>query len=76
MNHRPQFLARSTGGFFKENDPTVDIETLKGKWLESAIVVYVGRAGGTDEKTGKKIASTLRSRLKLYFDFGAGKPVG
>jgi hypothetical protein len=72
----PRFLSRSTGGFFKGKDPTVSIETLARKWVESAPVLYVGKAGGTNKTTGKKITSTLLSRLRAYLDFGAGKPIG
>jgi hypothetical protein len=73
---QPAFLARSTGGFFKRKDPTVSLDALREKWIESAPVIYVGKAGGTNSREGKELGSTLRSRLKLYFDFGSGKPVG
>lgn len=72
----PHFLSQSTGGFFKGRDPTVSRELLKKKWVESAVVLYVGKAGGTNKKTGKKVASTLKSRVRAYLDFGAGKPIG
>jgi siroheme synthase-like protein len=66
----PDFLERSTGGHFKGKDPTVAVSRLKSKWVEDALVLYIGEAGGPSNK------ATLRSRLKLYMQFGQGKPVG
>lgn len=72
----PRFVLQSTGGFFKKKDPTVSIETLTKKWVESALILYIGKAGGTNKNSGKRISSTLQSRLRAYLAFGAGKPVG
>lgn len=66
----PAFLEQSTGGHFKGNDPTLPVEELKRNWIIGAFVVYIGKAGGSG------IDATLRSRLKLYMDYGSGKPVG
>lgn len=73
---RSRFLAQSSGGHFKGTDPTVSIAALTNNWVDSAIVLYVGKAGGTNRKTGKPINSTLRSRLLDYLAFGAGAPIG
>lgn len=63
-SERPaDFLTTNPGGRFKDRDPTVPVELLKLKWVESR-VVYIGRGGN------------LRSRLKQYAEFGAGKPTG
>jgi hypothetical protein len=43
---------------------------LKSKWVERALVLYVGKAGGP----GK--LATLRSRSKNLMRFGQGKRVG
>lgn len=64
------FLEVGTGGFFKQKNPNVEIETLKQNWIEDSIVVYIGKAGGGDSK------ATLQTRLKQYLDFGKGKNIG
>jgi hypothetical protein len=66
----PSFIAMSTGGHFKAKDPTAPVALLAAKWVSSAVVMYVGKAGAEGGEP------TLRSRLKAYFDFGAGKAVG
>ncbi|WAC49365.1 hypothetical protein OVA03_05510 [Asticcacaulis sp. SL142] len=66
----PSFIIESTGGHFKGRDPTVSTDKLTAKWLDDESVVYVGKAGSRGSK------ATLRKRLKSYFDFGTGKPVG
>ncbi len=65
-----EFLERSPAGHFKGQDPTVPIETLHDHWIDDAIVLNIGKAGGHGSK------ATLYSRLKQYIDFGGGKPVG
>ena len=68
------FLNNGTGGYFKKKNPNVDLSTLKNKWIENTVILYIGQAGGI--RNGKWSNSTLRMRLKKYFDFGIGKPVG
>jgi hypothetical protein len=60
----PLFLQSNPGGRFKGRDPTVAVEVVEGRWVESAHLVYVGKA------------DRLRRRLRQFADFGAGKPVG
>ena len=67
---KPNFVSNGTGGFFKNEDPNVTIETLKQKWVKNSLVLYIGKAG---TKEGK---ASLQSRLKQYFQFGKGKKVG
>jgi hypothetical protein len=66
----PEFLQVSTGGKFKDKDPSVDIDLLKQNWVDDAEVLYIGKAGSNTSK------ATLQSRIKQYLDFGTGKPVG
>jgi hypothetical protein len=66
----PEFLEVGTGGHFKNKNPNKGHAYLHSKWVIDTHVVYIGKAGG------KNNASTLRSRLKLYLDFGVGKSVG
>jgi hypothetical protein len=60
----PAFLAVSPAGHFKGRDPTVDVLTLKGKWVEAVSAIYVGKA------------TSLRSRLSQYRRYGSGQAVG
>lgn len=39
----PEFLQTSTGGWFKGNDPTLELEELQARWVKRARVVYIGR---------------------------------
>ena len=43
---------------------------LKNNLVEDTLVVYIGKAGGSNSR------ATLHSRLKQYMRFGEGKPVG
>jgi hypothetical protein len=70
LSKEKEFLTVGTGGFFKGKNPNVSIQELKNNWVENAIVVYIGKAGG--EGSG----ATLQSRLGQYFRFGQGKNVG
>lgn len=63
-NAYPLFLEESIGGHFKGRNPTVTNEKLVEKWVSSASVLYIGKAG------------ISQKRLKQYMDYGSGKPVG
>jgi hypothetical protein len=62
----PEFLEVGTGGHFKNQDPNVPIPVLEQNWVNSADIVYIGKAGGPGLK------SSLRGRLQQYMRFGAG----
>lgn len=70
IGNRPQFRATGSGGHYKGTDPNVPIEKLRMNWVEETCVLYIGKAG--DEHSH----ATLRSRLRQYLQFGAGKPIG
>jgi hypothetical protein len=59
----PTFLTQSSGGRWKGKDPTVAKATLEAAWVKDAYVLYFGKA------------KSLRERVGLYLDFGAGKNV-
>lgn len=63
-NKPADFLTIGTGGFFKGKDPNVSLVELKSNWVENTKVVYIGKA------------TSLKSRLRQYFNFGQGKNVG
>ena len=65
----PQFLERGSGGLFKGKDPNVAISVLQLAWIATAMVVYVGKAGG-----GKPNAH-LKKRIDLLIQFGSGANV-
>ncbi len=62
------FLAANPGGRFKGRDPTVSVSRLEERWIPSAHVVYIGKAGGNDQRV------TLRSRIRSFMQFGLSKP--
>ncbi len=52
-------------------DPSVSIEKLQAKWIDEALVLYVGKADAG--KTGMR---GIRVRLDEYLRFGQGEPIG
>lgn len=68
---QPTYVRTSTGGWFKGRDPSVPIDKLEKKWIETAHVLYIGKAGAGG--TGTR---GLRTRLGEYLSFGAGQPIG
>ena len=63
----PIFLSQGTG-CRKYSNPKVG--DLKKKWVEGAVVLNIGKAGGPS------IKETLRKRLKKYMRFGQEKNSG
>lgn len=66
----PTFLAQSPAGKFKGKNPSVTVERLQGNWVESARIVYIGKASVASPKRG------LRRRLEEYRRHGTGEPIG
>lgn len=66
----PQFMARSVGGRYRQQDPTVAVPVLEAAWVEGAQVLYLGRAAGPG------VRSLLQQRVKRFLRFGQGKAVG
>lgn len=58
------FVQQGSGGFFKGKNPNVSIAELEQNWINNTPVLYIGKA------------SSLRKRLRQYFQFGDGKNVG
>ncbi|WP_280718556.1 hypothetical protein [Kitasatospora sp. MAP5-34] len=63
----PAFLATSTAGWRKQRDPAVNVESLAGKWVDGAEIVYIGKAD-----TGAAGGHGLRGRLAQYARHGLG----
>jgi hypothetical protein len=66
----PTFLDRSRGGWFKGKDPAVPVVRLQEEWVDGAVALYIGQAGGGSSR------ATLRKRLSTYMRFGSGAAVG
>lgn len=62
----PQYRNKSSAIPFKGKDPSVDVAVLKDKWVNSTQVIYIGKAGGLNQR------ATLRQRIKAYIKFGNG----
>ncbi|MEE9193246.1 MAG: hypothetical protein V3U21_01795 [Thermodesulfobacteriota bacterium] len=69
-NGPPRFNNTSVCGHFKGRNPLVSLDKLISKWVDSALIINIGKAGGSGSGV------TLHSRLKQYMRFGEGKPVG
>ena len=67
---KPVLFERSPAGWFKGQDPSVDVERLERKWVADASIIYIGKAGLGSRGGG------LRRRLDQYRRHGAGEPVG
>ena len=59
----PQFINPGTGGWFKGDNPNVNLATLKSRWIPDCPVLYIGQ--------GKN----LRGRVRFLLQFGQGKAV-
>lgn len=65
----PIFIDPGTGGFHKGINPNVSFPVLIKNWVKDTVVIYIGKAGGTDNYT------ILSKRLKDYLRFGKGATV-
>lgn len=65
----PEFLARSVGGWYRHVDPSVAVDQLEEKWVDGALVLYVGQAPGPG------VRSLLQQRVKRDIRFGQGKAI-
>jgi antitoxin component HigA of HigAB toxin-antitoxin module len=64
----PEFIEKSRAGRFKDSDPSYSLDVLRKKWVPTATVLYVGKAGPTAGRT-------LRKRILELVRFGSGDPV-
>jgi hypothetical protein len=64
----PSFLDESPSGWFKNLDPSYPMHRLHKKWVPGAKIIYIGKAGPTQDRT-------LRKRIDEYLRFGCGEPI-
>ena len=67
---QPDFLTKSVGPIFRDQDPTRPVDELEKRWVPGAQLLYLGRA------CGPGVRSLLRQRVKRYLRFGHGRVVG
>lgn len=72
----PEFLGVGSGPrlYKKKTNPNVCIAELSANWVDNTKVVYIGKAGGKNQK-GVEGKATIRKRLKTYLSFGKGNDV-
>lgn len=61
---------KSSAPLWRGQDPAATVEELTARWVESATLLYVGRAKGPG------VRNRLRQRIKRFLRFGHGKVVG
>jgi len=62
---RPTFVEEGSGGWFKGKNPNYCLKTVEGRWIEGAMVLYIGK---TDRP--------LRTRISEFLKFGQGHNIG
>lgn len=70
LDNSHEIRDKSRGGWFKDKDPTISKAILETRWIDEAIVLYIGQAGGI--KGDKVTEATLQKRLETYMKFGRG----
>jgi hypothetical protein len=49
----PRFLERSGAGWWKRQDPTVQVERLRREWVQGTQTLYIGKAMSLRERIGE-----------------------
>src|SRR5262249_5066878 len=65
----PKLMPGSAAGHWRGQNPSVRADMLAPKWVNGAIVLYVGHAAGTG------VRGQLQQRIKRMIRFGTGKAV-
>lgn len=67
IEERPKILEKRPFDCQEEKYPSYSKTELEKEWVEGTHIVYIGKAGGSDQKAG------LHKRLSTYIRFGKGK---
>ena len=66
-SEKPVILGKRPFDCQEERYPSYPKPELEAKWVDGTQIVYIGKAGGSDQKTG------LNKRLSTYIRFGKGQ---
>ena len=66
-SEKPVILEKRPFACQEERYPSYPKSELEAKWVDGTQIVYIGKAGGSDQKTG------LHKRLSTYIRFGKGQ---
>ena len=66
-NEKPVILGKRPFDCQEERYPSYPKSELEAKWVEGTQIIYIGKAGGSDQKT------ELHKRLSTYIRFGKGQ---
>ena len=66
-SEKPVILEKRPFDCQEERYPSYTKSELEAKWVDGTQIVYIGKAGGSDQKTG------LHKRLSTYIRFGKGQ---
>ena len=66
-NEKPIILGKRPFDCQEDKYPSYMKSELEAKWVDGTQIVYIGKAGGSDQKTG------LNKRLSTYIRFGKGQ---
>lgn len=66
-SEKPVILEKRPFACQEERYPSYPKSELEAKWVDGTQIVYIGKAGGLDQKTG------LHKRLSTYIRFGKGQ---
>ena len=66
-NEKPIILGKRPFDCQEDKYPSYMKSELEAKWVDGTQIVYIGKAGGSDQKTG------LHKRLSTYIRFGKGQ---
>ena len=66
-SEKPVILEKRPFACQEERYPSYPKFELEAKWVEGTQIIYIGKAGGSNQKTG------LHKRLSTYIRFGEGQ---
>jgi len=71
--HACVFAPTSCGGRFRAKNPTVPLSRLHRQWIDDAIVIYIGKAGGQE---AARLALSYNDACGTTCDLALASPSG